>query len=74
MHVPSRSIFDRATNTVPKGGARKCLTEKGRINKLPIRCSMTPSVIRQDIGKAFSEIPGVSKAKLWPRQCTFHCH
>jgi len=61
-------LLEHDTSTIPKGGARKRLTEKGRI-KIQIHRTMYPSTIRQEIEKAFSGIAGASKAKVhenWP--------
>lgn len=57
-------LLERDTSTIPKGGARKRLTEKGRIKKIQIHRTMDPSTIRQEIEKAFSGIAGASKAKF----------
>lgn len=56
-------LLERDTSTIPKGGAHKRLTEKGRIKKIQIHRTMDPSTIRQEI-KAFSGIAGASKAKF----------
>ena len=49
---------------VPKGGARKQLANEGRIKKMQIRCSMTPSEIQQVIANCFSTFEGAKVTKF----------
>lgn len=50
--------------TVPKGGARKQLSNEGRIRKMQIRRSMTPSEIKRVITDCFSTFEGAKGVKF----------
>lgn len=57
-------LFKKLPSKVPKGACRKKLSDEGRINKIQIRRSMTPSEIKDVISSSFSSFSRAKDVKF----------
>ena len=57
-------LLKHPLSMVPKGGARKQLANEGCIRKMQIRCSMTPSEVKQVIANCFSTLKSANGANF----------